>query len=326
MRTRVQAGFTLIEMTIAIAVASLLILAALPSFRIWVQNTQIRTTAEGVLNGFQLARAEAVRRNANIELQLGSTSGWTAIVAGTSTAIQSRSESEGTGSAVITIAPSGATKATFNGLGRLVNNADGTASITSIKIDSSAIATADTRDLCITVSAGGVVRLCDPNVATGDTRACLPSVGQAPQPEKCMNPALPALQQRGAMMLEALIGILIFSTGILALVGMQALSIKYVSDAKYRADASFLANQIIADMWVHRPVLANYAYAGSGTVPSEISGWVASVQDALPGAASNLPIITIDTSTGAVSVTVRWRPPNADAVSNHRTVAIVSNP
>jgi type IV pilus assembly protein PilV len=146
------------------------------------------------------------------------------------------------------------------------------------------------------------------------------------QLEKAMNQPLPARQQRGAMMLEALIGILIFSTGILALVGMQALSIKYVSDAKYRADASFLANQVIADMWVHRATLANYAYTGSGTVPSEISGWVTSVQNALPGAATNLPIIAVDTTTGAVSVTVRWRPPNADAVSNHRIIAVVSNP
>lgn len=176
MRARTQVGFTLIEMMIAMSVFALLILAALPSFRTWVQNTQIRTTAEGMLNGFQLARAEAVRRNASVELEFDTASGWVARLSGTSTTIQTRSSQEGTGSAVTTITPSGATKATFNGLGRLVTNADSSTSITEIKVDSTAIAASDTRELCITVSAGGVVRLCDPNVAAGDTRACLPAV------------------------------------------------------------------------------------------------------------------------------------------------------
>jgi type IV fimbrial biogenesis protein FimT len=176
MNTRSVSGFTLVELMIAIAVFALLVLAALPSFRIWVQNTQIRTVAEGIHNGFQLARAEAVRRNANIELQVGTTSGWSATLSGTGTVIQTRAAGEGTGNAVVTINPVGATKATFNGLGRLVPNADGSALITEIKIDSAAIAAADTRELCITVGAGGVVRMCDPSVTAGDTRACLPAV------------------------------------------------------------------------------------------------------------------------------------------------------
>jgi len=133
-------------------------------------------------------------------------------------------------------------------------------------------------------------------------------------------------KQAGAMMLEALIGILIFSAGILALIGMQAAAIAYVADAKYRADASFLANQIIASMWVNRANLSSYAYTGSGSVPSVIQGWETSVENALPGASSNKPIITVDTTTGQVSVTVRWRPPKAEAVHNHKTIAIITNP
>lgn len=131
-------------------------------------------------------------------------------------------------------------------------------------------------------------------------------------------------------MLEALIGILIFSTGILALIGMQALAIAYASDAKYRADASFLANRIIADMWVHRNVLGNYDYAGTGAsvadAPDTIEPWVQEVVDTLPGAASYHPIIDVDAATGQVSVTVRWRPPNAEAVRNYRAIALIANP
>jgi hypothetical protein len=79
-------------------------------------------------------------------------------------------------------------------------------------------------------------------------------------------------------------------------------------------------------MWVNRPALANYAYTGSGAVPAQIQGWVTSVENNLPGAASNKPIIAVDTATGQVSVTVRWRPPNATAVSNHLTIAVITNP
>ena len=43
------------------------------------------------------------------------------------------------------------------------------------------------------------------------------------------------------MLLEALIAILIFSMGILALMGMQATAINTVSESKYRSNAGFLA-------------------------------------------------------------------------------------
>lgn len=169
-------GFTLVEMIIAIAIFALLVTAALPEFRVWVQNTQIRTAGEGILNGLQLVRNEAVRRNTNMELEMIGASGWNAKVASTGQIIQSRADGEGSGNAVLVIKPDGATKATFNGLGRLVANGDGSDSITEIKVDSNGVSAASTRELCITVGTGGAVRLCDPQVAAGDTRACLPAV------------------------------------------------------------------------------------------------------------------------------------------------------
>jgi type IV pilus assembly protein PilV len=153
--------------------------------------------------------------------------------------------------------------------------------------------------------------------------------------ERTMRPVTGASGQGGAMMLEALIGILIFSTGILALIGMQALAIAYASDAKYRADASFLANQIIAEMWVNRTVAlasptSGYEYAGTGAqvsdAPDVMERWLTGVVSALPGADSNHPIITVNSATGEVSVTIRWRPPNSEAVRNYRAIALISNP
>jgi len=58
-----------------------------------------------------------------------------------------------------------------------------------------------------------------------------------------------ARAQQGAMLLEALIAIVIFSMGILALVGLQGTMLSNTSNTKYRADASYVAQQRIGQMW-----------------------------------------------------------------------------
>lgn len=142
-------------------------------------------------------------------------------------------------------------------------------------------------------------------------------------------PTQAGIRQRGASLLEALIGILIFSIGILALVGMQALAIKHMADAKYRSDAAYFANEIIGQMWVNRGAnganLVNYAYGGSGTPPAVIDGWVTSIQNGLPGvtAVSNRPIITVAGTT--VTVTVRWQLPGGADVHRHVTMAYINS-
>jgi type IV fimbrial biogenesis protein FimT len=168
-----SAGFTLIELMIALVILAIMLLIALPNFAVWMQNTQIRTAGEAVLNGMQLARAEAIRRNVSIELRMDASSGWTARVADPpQEVIQARLAGEGSAAALVTITPVGARTVTFNSFGSVATNADGTATVTEIKIDSPSIAAADSRELCILVRAGGNVRMCDPQVAVTDTRSC----------------------------------------------------------------------------------------------------------------------------------------------------------
>ena len=56
-------------------------------------------------------------------------------------------------------------------------------------------------------------------------------------------------QEKGSVLLEGLIAILIFSFGILAIVGLQANSMRITTDAKMRIDASNIANQRVGIMW-----------------------------------------------------------------------------
>src|SRR5215207_5904360 len=66
-------------------------------------------------------------------------------------------------------------------------------------------------------------------------------------------PARPKLRcrksQAGVFLLEALIAILVFSFGILGIVGLQARAIQTTNDAQYRAEATYLANSVISKMW-----------------------------------------------------------------------------
>ena len=121
--------------------------------------------------------------------------------------------------------------------------------------------------------------------------------------------------QAGVMILEALVAILIFSLGIIALMGLQANSIAQVSQAKYRTDAAYLANQILGRMWVE-PVanpLTNFQGAGY----SGRSGWDALVASSLPNGQAN---IAVDAATNAVTVTITWRQPEDTTV--RRFVAV----
>jgi len=124
--------------------------------------------------------------------------------------------------------------------------------------------------------------------------------------------------QRGVMLIEALVAILIFSIGILAVVGMQAIAIKDVTSAKYRSEAAFLVQELLSQMWTDNGNISAYAYTGAGAPPAKIQVWVNKVQSRLPDGANQFPVVTLTNPvpaapavpTGAtVQITVKWRLP-----------------
>lgn len=115
-----------------------------------------------------------------------------------------------------------------------------------------------------------------------------------------------AKSQSGVMLIEAMIGILIFSIGILALIGMQATAMRNTTDARYRSEAAFLATQIIGQMWVDRANLS--LYASAGYAPRD--NWVNQVSATLPGIPSEAPAPTITVgANNEVTVLIEWRQP-----------------
>ncbi len=64
-------------------------------------------------------------------------------------------------------------------------------------------------------------------------------------------PPSSAPNQQGFALLEAMISILIFSFGVLGILGIQAAMVKHTTDAKYRSEASYIAQQRLGQMWAN---------------------------------------------------------------------------
>ena len=148
----------------------------------------------------------------------------------------------------------------------------------------------------------------------------------------------PARLQRGVMLIEALIGILIFSIGILALIGMQATALRNTTDARYRSEAAYLANSIISQIRLDAQNLASYDdLAAINYAPR--TAWRNQVEATLPGiviaanqlvpsiVVANDPAVTfagdVDVSS-QVTVTVNWLQPGETQQHQFQVVSYIS--
>jgi type IV pilus assembly protein PilV len=102
--------------------------------------------------------------------------------------------------------------------------------------------------------------------------------------------------QQGAILLEALIAVLIFSFGLLALAGLQTVMIKNTDDAKYRAEATFIAQQKLGEIWTNAQ---NF-----GT----LAGYI--VDEAVTQLPNGNRTVTVSPER-VVTVTVSWQLPGA---------------
>jgi type IV pilus assembly protein PilV len=127
-----------------------------------------------------------------------------------------------------------------------------------------------------------------------------------------MHPA-PLGKQSGVALLESLLAILIFSLGILGIIGMQGVAAKQVGDARYRFQASLLADQLLGKMWVsdRSPATLSASFSNGG---SGYQSWLGNVSAALPGVDAYPPSVAVD-AAGVVTITIRWRAPNEDAAA-----------
>lgn len=86
-----QDGFTLIELMVVVTIVGVLTAVAFPSFQQAYYNQQVKTTVSDAHISLLLARSEAIKRNANVEL-VAIADGWQVQLAGGGTALQTKSD------------------------------------------------------------------------------------------------------------------------------------------------------------------------------------------------------------------------------------------
>lgn len=194
-------GFSLVELMTTLTVLAILILIGIPSYEQWMLNTRIRTATESIQNGLRLARSEASQRATFVRFQLTSATDATWVVCQLpATAASAAAVANCTGQPTIQQVPAdntngvqiGATTAvadlatgsyataitggvpaggiTYTALGRPSDY--GKTSI--LRIDVGSVQTGSRR-LVTTISAGGMVNMCDPAIsfnATSSTQGC----------------------------------------------------------------------------------------------------------------------------------------------------------
>ncbi len=175
---RKQTGFTLIELMVTVAVFAVLASFAVPSYQNMIENSKIKTVTDSILTGMQIARAEAVSRNSQVQFDFRSGAAWTVCVSPASagncpdpddlTTIDSRTVNEGSATHVTVSEGGSGGPYVFNGFGGLESPT------TSTQIDIGNNALSGSRDLRIVVGVGGAVKSCDPALDSGgtDPRRC----------------------------------------------------------------------------------------------------------------------------------------------------------
>jgi type IV pilus assembly protein PilV len=147
----------------------------------------------------------------------------------------------------------------------------------------------------------------------------------------------PFKSQSGVLLIEAMVAILIFTIGVIALMGVQAAAVRSNSDAKIRMDAEFLADQLLAEMTVDgRAPLTNsidagllQAKYGSASGGSGFLSWQVRVADlangGVPTAGIATPLTVAVTQlnnppAAVVSIAIQWVAPNDSTLTPRKLV------
>jgi type IV pilus assembly protein PilV len=143
-------------------------------------------------------------------------------------------------------------------------------------------------------------------------------------------------EQRGLLLVEVLVGILLFSVGVLGLVGLHATSVRESVQAEMRAEASLLADQMLGTMWSGSRSFADLrsTYAspkGTTRLRNAYDTWKDKAAARLPGAAAHPPVVDFvevtptapaTVTTTRVTITLSWLAPNEKTSTPHTLTVI----
>ena len=171
---KVSKGFSLIELMTAITILAILTVIAMPNYRVWIQNTQIRTAAQSISQGVQRARAEAVARNTatTFTLVLDGTTFWRVTENASGDVIEQKPLGEQGATVTLTDSTDADVAAGSSMAFTALGGIQAASPLQQINVDSSALSDEEATELRIVVGASGSILICDPNLPDGDSRKC----------------------------------------------------------------------------------------------------------------------------------------------------------
>jgi type IV fimbrial biogenesis protein FimT len=187
---RLQGGFSIIELSVALTIAGVLLALGAPAMSGYLQNARLGTAAQGIYGALQTARAEAVKRNQDVEFVLTSSAlelttpdsvaldangrSWVVRQRPSASAPYTLIEQKAAGQDLGGVAVAAdAPQVVFSSLGS--SRAGGLIRIALTNpLLGTCAPTGPVRCWNVEVAAGGQVRLCNPDasLAAGDTRRC----------------------------------------------------------------------------------------------------------------------------------------------------------
>jgi type IV pilus assembly protein PilV len=122
--------------------------------------------------------------------------------------------------------------------------------------------------------------------------------------------------QRGVALLESMMALLIFSVGLLGLLGLEARVMSTSTNSENRNRAAMLAGEVASQMW-----LSNTVAPTTTAYNNLISNAGDQTQGGVPGGI--ISVVAVPTTTNAADVTVTWQEKSDANVSTLTTRVIL---
>jgi type IV pilus assembly protein PilV len=133
------------------------------------------------------------------------------------------------------------------------------------------------------------------------------------------------MKQRGVVLLEALLAILILAIGLLGAIGLQARAYSALSDADIRGEATIATERLAGTMNNDALNLADYALVANGVPSVRLASWYGATLAAMPGAIIVIAVIAApDLSSSEVRATINWSRKAGGPAYIHRVVFLVA--
>lgn len=193
-----QRGATLLELMVTVTIVGIVGAIGIPQMSQWIRNTSVTSAAEILQNGLRQAEAEAIRRNLRVEFLLtdgtpsvstiktltASANGknWAIRALDGLTPLADQNAAYVNGFLLKEVSPEisleGPASVLFSGTGRVLDTAG--AAVADHRVYRISRSNAD-KALCVFVTPGGGIKLCNPALESGEPFACQPQISL----EKC---------------------------------------------------------------------------------------------------------------------------------------------